>query len=53
MGVFNETLKEYGLGSGEKFKVQEGKNVIRVLSEPRVVLRVPGPAKHEILGLGA
>ena len=29
MGVFTETLKEYGLGSGEKFKVQEGKNVIR------------------------
>jgi hypothetical protein len=32
-----ETLKEYGLGSGEKFKVVEGKNSIRILSEPRVV----------------
>ena len=37
MGVFNEPLREYGLGSGEKFKVQEGKNVIRILSEPRMV----------------
>src|SRR3954462_15565812 len=37
MGVFNDTLREYGLGSGEKFKVLEGKNVIRILSEPRVV----------------
>lgn len=40
MGVFNDTLKEYGLGSGEKFKVQEGKNVIRILSEPRMVQSV-------------
>jgi hypothetical protein len=40
MGVFNKTLKKYGLGSGEKFKVQEGKNVIRILSEPRVVQSV-------------
>jgi hypothetical protein len=37
MGVFNETLMEYGLGRAEKFKVQEGKNVIRILSEPRMV----------------
>ena len=37
MGVFNDTLKEYGLGSGEKFKVKDGKNVIRILSEPRMV----------------
>jgi hypothetical protein len=37
MGVFNDTLKEYGLGSGEKFKVKEGKNAIRILSEPRMV----------------
>ena len=40
MGVFNDTLKDYGLGSGEKFKVKEGKNVIRILSEPKVVRSV-------------
>ena len=40
MGVFTETLKEYGLGSGDKFKVQEGKDVIRILSEPRMVQSV-------------
>ena len=40
MGVFTETLKEYERGSGEKFKVQEGKNVIRILSEPRMVQSV-------------
>jgi len=40
MGIFNDTLKEYGLGSGEKFKVLEGKNSIRILSEPRMVQSV-------------
>jgi hypothetical protein len=40
MGVFNDTLKEYGLGSGEKLKLAEGQNKVRVLSEPRMVQSV-------------
>ena len=43
MGVFNDTVKEYGLGSGEKLKLAEGQNKIRVLSEPRMITTVrPG-----------
>jgi hypothetical protein len=37
MGVFNDTLKEYGLGSGEKLKLAGGQNRIRILSEPKMV----------------
>jgi hypothetical protein len=36
MGMFGEALKD-GLGSGEKFKLADGENQIRVLSEPRMV----------------
>jgi hypothetical protein len=36
MGMFTDALKD-GLGSGEKFKLAEGENQIRVLSEPRMV----------------
>lgn len=36
MGMFGNALKD-GLGSGEKFKLAEGENQIRVLSEPRMV----------------
>jgi hypothetical protein len=37
MGIFNDALKEYGLGSGDKLKLTEGENPIRVLSEPRLI----------------
>lgn len=36
MGMFTEALKD-GLGAGEKFKLAEGENQVRVLSEPRMV----------------
>ena len=37
MGMFSDALKEYGLGSGEKLKLADGDNQIRVLSEPRFI----------------
>ena len=36
MGMFAEALKD-GLGSGEKFKLTNGDNQVRVLSEPHMV----------------
>src|SRR5262245_4383139 len=37
MGMFNEALKEYGLGSGEKLKLTDGNNQVRILSEPKMI----------------
>jgi hypothetical protein len=36
MGMFSDALKD-GLGSGEKFKLVDGENQIRILSEPKMI----------------
>jgi hypothetical protein len=36
MGMFTDALKD-GLGSGEKFKLTDGENQIRILSEPKMI----------------
>ena len=36
MGMFTDALKD-GLGSGEKLKLVDGENQIRILSEPKMV----------------
>jgi hypothetical protein len=36
MGMFTDALKD-GLGSGEKFRLKDGENQIRVLSEPKML----------------
>jgi hypothetical protein len=37
MPIFEDALKEYGLGSGEKLKLADGENQIRVLFEPKFI----------------
>jgi hypothetical protein len=36
MGMFTDALKD-GLGSGEKFKLRNGENQVRLLSEPKML----------------